>query len=90
MAVTKFPVLSNAQDRTAHPEWPSYVDWDKLQPYEWVAVKYHQQTLCTLASRGGLSLRELYCVIHETPFLKTAFPSDDAIVSKRLDGTITS
>ncbi len=81
MAGTKFPIAVDWAERAKHPEWPTHVDWDKLLPYEWVAVRNHQQTLCTLASRGGLSPQELYCVINCLPCRGTAFPPVEELIT---------
>lgn len=60
----QFPVL-----RSSHREGePEYIPWEILEPHEKQAYSNHGQSLEKLASRGGLSWREIYAVIMDKEF----------------------
>lgn len=40
------------------------IPWSIIEPYESQAIRNHDQSLGTLASRGGLSASETYAVMH--------------------------
>lgn len=44
------------------------VPWDAVEPHSEQALKNHAQTLERLAERGGLSWKELYYVLTDSPF----------------------
>jgi hypothetical protein len=41
------------------------VPWDLVKDHEEQAYSNHSQTLTRLAERGGLSPKELWCVVHD-------------------------
>lgn len=41
------------------------IPWAALRPHEPQAVRNHSQSLSRLASRGGLSIEEAYCVLKD-------------------------
>ena len=49
---------------------PKRRPFSKIQPFEKRAIKNHGQNLDTLNSRGGLSVEELYCVMHDLDLFK--------------------
>lgn len=44
------------------------VPWKAVEPHSEQAMKNHSQTLGRLAERGGLSWKELYYVLTDSPF----------------------
>lgn len=60
----QFPVLhSSHRDGDAE-----YIPWEILEPHEAQIYANHGQSLEQLASRGGLSWREIYAVITDKEF----------------------
>lgn len=59
-----FPVLLSNEDLKTYPDIPRFILWSEIQPFEDQAVYNHSQDLERLASRGGLSPIEIYCVMH--------------------------
>jgi len=57
--VKVFPVLNSGGES---------VPWDAVEPHREQAKKNHFQTLEHLAGRGGLSWKELYFVLTNSPF----------------------
>ena len=55
----RFPILEH---RAGHIQ---SVPWWLVEGHEQQALLNHDQTLETLASRGGLSSQELYCIVHD-------------------------
>lgn len=60
----QFPVLHSSH-RDGEPE---YVPWEILESHEKQAYSNHMQSLEKVASRGGLSWREIYAVIMDKEF----------------------
>lgn len=60
----QFPILHSSH-REGEPE---YIPWEILEPHEAQAYSNHGQSLEKLASRGGLSWREIYAVINDKEF----------------------
>lgn len=80
-----FPILSRWQwERNLPKELvekvPHRVPWALVQGHEKQADRNHSQTLDGLASRGGLSPAELYCVLHDLPFYKR--PLDEVQITE--------
>jgi len=79
MAVRPFPVLLDYKEHKQFPDFRS-VPWEWLAPHESQALANHDQTLKTLASRGGLSPQEMLAIVHHVhvrTYLK--MPLADAI-----------
>lgn len=60
----QFPVLHSSH-REGEAE---YIPWEILKPHEAQVYANHMQSLEQLASRGGLSWREIYAVIMDKEF----------------------
>lgn len=60
----QFPVLHSSH-REGEAE---FIPWKILEPHEKQAYANHGQSLEKLASRGGLSWREIYSVINDKEF----------------------
>ncbi len=60
----RFPVLHNL----GHRGEKEYIPWEVIAPHEAQAYKNHGQSLERLASRGGLSYREMYAVLRNKEF----------------------
>jgi hypothetical protein len=58
-----FPI--HPEDRRLVAGCPEWFPWDLLQAHEAQARANHDQTLTRLAQRGGLSLQEIWCVMHD-------------------------
>ena len=68
-----YPILQGQTDeayeaRRKHTPYPRSVPWDLVKDHDDQAQTNHSQTLEHLASRGGLSPMELWCVVHDTRF----------------------
>jgi hypothetical protein len=66
----RYPILSGQTDeayeaRRNHTPYPRSVPWDLVKDHEEQAYSNHSQTLTRLAERGGLSPKELWCVVHD-------------------------
>jgi len=48
--------------------YPRTISWDLVKDHEEQAQSNHSQTLEHLAGRGGLSPKELWCVVHDKKF----------------------
>ena len=65
-----------------HPSdraFESCVPWQLVEPYKDRAQRNHSQSLETLASRGGLSIVELYYLLHDAPFEHPLISHDSAL-----------
>ncbi len=58
-----FPVLLSYAEERVFPDCPRAVPWSLLAPHEPQALAFHSQTLERLASRGGLGVSEIRCVV---------------------------
>src|SRR5579863_3807833 len=71
--MSQYPVLQG-QTKEAHEArrtgglYPVSVPWDLVKDHEKQAQSNHSQSLEHLASRGGLSPKELWCVVHDEKF----------------------
>jgi len=68
-----YPVLLGSSDdaykaRREHVIYPRSVPWDLVKDHERQAQSNHSQSLTRLAERGGLSPKELWCVVHDKQF----------------------
>lgn len=68
-----YPVLQGQTDeadeaRKNRTPYPKSVPWDLVKDHERQAQRNHYQTLDGLAGRGGLSPKELWCVVHDTDY----------------------
>ena len=63
-----FPVLNSGGES---------VPWDAVEPHRKQAEKNHFQTLEQLAGRGGLSWKELYFVLTDSPFQRLKYEQVD-------------
>jgi hypothetical protein len=61
-----FPVLYSHGEERGLKEVP----WDFLKPHESQAFKNHDQSLETLASRGGLGLDEMLAIVREVSWFR--------------------
>jgi hypothetical protein len=60
-----FPILMDPRERKAHPECPRSIPWAILAPHEAQARRNHDQSLATLASRGGLDPVEMTAILRD-------------------------
>lgn len=60
----RFPVLHNL----GHRGEKEYIPWEVIAPHEAQAYENHGQSLERLASRGGLSYREMLAVLRDQGF----------------------
>jgi hypothetical protein len=65
-----YPILSGQtheahEARRNHTPYPRSVPWGLVRDHEAQAYSNHSQTLTRLAERGGLSPKELWCVVHD-------------------------
>ncbi len=68
-----YPVLQGQTDeayeaRRNGTPYPRSVSWDVVKDHEKQAQRNHSQSLTHLAGRGGLSPKELWCVVHDKGF----------------------
>lgn len=68
-----YPVLQGQTDEAYEAQhkgtaYPRSVPWDLVKEHERQAERNHSQSLDRLAERGGLSPKELWCVIHDMHF----------------------
>jgi hypothetical protein len=69
----RYPILTGQtaeayEARRNHTLYPRSVPWDLVKDHEAQAQSNHTQSLEHLAGRGGLSPKELWCVVHDTKF----------------------
>jgi hypothetical protein len=69
----QYPVLQGQTDeayaaRRNHLPYPQSISWDIVKDHDKQAQSNHSQTLEHLAGRGGLSPKELWCVVHDKKF----------------------
>lgn len=76
MAERRFPILDEGERPR---DIPPSVPWSLVAPHAEQALRNHGQTLERLAERGGLSTRELACVIQDRR--PRPFPSMDEAVA---------
>lgn len=62
-----FPVEFRVLDSVERGVAPT-IPWRLVEPLRDKALRGHNQTLERLNERGGLSLAELYCHVHDVPF----------------------
>jgi hypothetical protein len=68
MSDKRFPVLRYTgftSEERALLETLTDVPWAFVEEHEQQALRNHSQTVKRLAERGGLSLWELWCVVHD-------------------------
>lgn len=66
-----FPVLrGDDRDEYRRIGAPQYVPWTLLAPHEARALRNHDQSLETLASRGGLGLCEMVAILEDRRWRK--------------------
>lgn len=69
-----YPILQgqtqeyNYARRNRRTSYPIAVPWDLVKDHEEQAQKNHSQTLTRLSERGGLSPKELWCIVHDVDF----------------------
>jgi hypothetical protein len=68
-----YPILQGQTDeayeaRRNGTPYPRSVPWDLVKDHENQAKRNHSQSLTHLAERGGLSPKELWCVVHDMRF----------------------
>lgn len=69
----QYPILQGQTDeayaaRRNRTPYPRSVSWDLVKDHGEQALSNHSQTLERLAERGGLSPKELWCVVHSKRF----------------------
>lgn len=64
-----FPL--HEDERRSHPDLPTRVLFDVIEPHEAQAAKNHRRTLARLALNGGLDLREFYAVMNDVQHAPT-------------------
>lgn len=61
-----FPILCSSRTNKGCPHHcPRSLPFDLVEPHRAQAMKNHSQTLERLAERGGLSIAELFAVLHD-------------------------
>lgn len=60
-----FPVLMHYDELKRNPDCPRSVPWSRLVPFEGWAKRNHDQSLETLARRGGLDPSEIRCIVEQ-------------------------
>ena len=68
LLMRKFPIMwpdgrsreFGTREEAGCPDW---IPWEALDPHEAQALENHDQTLATLASRGGLDPLEAYAIL---------------------------
>ncbi|RJQ44379.1 MAG: hypothetical protein C4534_06525 [Gaiellales bacterium] len=73
----QFPIVQLRENPSDEPEW---IPWALLQDHEMQARKNHSQSLYTLASGGGITVREAYFLIRDMD-LNMAMPSLDECIA---------
>lgn len=63
-----FPLLYQDREDAPLRARRSSVPWAFIAPHEDQALRNHDQTLARLAERGGLSPREMLCVLERKPW----------------------
>ena len=68
-----YPILQGQSDEAYEARrkglpYPCTVPWDLVKDHEAQAQSNHSQSLTCLAARGGLSPKELWCVVHDKKF----------------------
>lgn len=86
MTFRTFPVLYASQVRM--PGAPEAVPWALVAAHEAQALINHGQTIEKLASRGGLSVFELLCVLTDTHWSGHPLEGDDAAALPELRAII--
>lgn len=69
----RYPILQGQTDeayeaRRNRTPYPRSISWDLVAGHEKQAQSNHSQSLSHLAERGGLSPKELWCVVHDKKF----------------------
>ena len=69
----RYPVLQGQtseayEARRNGTPYPRSASWDVVKDHEKQAQSNHSQSLTHLAGRGGLSPKELWCVVHDKGF----------------------
>lgn len=75
-----FPVLCQVSRKEKVGQWPTEIPWAMLVPHEAQAKWNHDQSLVTLASRGGLSPAEMLAVLDDKPFRAVLVDDNAAVV----------
>ncbi len=60
-----FPILVPRRPQAS--AWPTRIPWKMIQPHEQQALANHDQSLETLAARGGLGPSEMLAVLLDRP-----------------------
>lgn len=68
-----YPILQGQTDeayeaRRNRTPYPRTVPWDLVRDHQEQAQSNHSQSLERLAEQGGLSPKELWCVVHDVKF----------------------
>ncbi len=68
-----YPILQGQTDeayeaRRNHTLYPRSISWEVVKDHEKQAQSNHSQSLTRFAERGGLSPKELWCVVHDKKF----------------------
>ena len=66
-----YPILQGEARRSQGP-YPRSVQWDLVKDHECQAQSNHSQSLARLAERGGLSPKELWCIVHDKKYYDPA------------------
>lgn len=65
MTKRRFPILDQQHlPPQLRLKLPRFVDWDVVETYERAIERNHDQTLETLAERGGLAPEEIFAAAH--------------------------
>jgi|SRR5579859_868602 len=72
----RYPILQGQTDevyeaRRNGTPYPRSVPWELVKDHEKQAQSNHSQSLDRLAERGGLSPKELWCVVHDKKYYES-------------------
>ena len=89
----RYPILQGQTDeayeaRRNNTSYPKSVLWTLVKDHQDQAQSNHSQSLERLAERGGLSPKELWCVVHDKKFYDSRDMTETKAIEwlRNLDG----
>ena len=74
-----FRVMTRHLKGDDHERCPRFIPWDNVEMYQDSAKQNHDQSLERLAERGGLTPKELICVIENRKWNDSAVSESQAV-----------